>query len=284
MASGGMRLALAILVAAAFGAGCGDGKDVAIDLSSTPTPGAIRTATPAGSTPVRTATPVATATPAGTTTGGAPTATPTPGAVDSSVETTVGDFLPFFTIAGLTRGVGSAAAAATNVDNCPDGGTRTEDDQLTGVTVTLAACKFSDPDLGSFQFDGTITASLLSQTAAFNVTTLDLNHNHTVTFVGSVTGTPTGSGGFVVNGGPIVLTTPEGKFTIHLQNLTVDGTGNVVSGGGNITDDDDNFDLQSIQITIQSGGATADLLATFDDSTTKAYVLDLKKGSITPAS
>ncbi len=319
MARGGLRLLMAVVVAAAFGAGC-DGEDVDLDIRSTPTPDSFLTATPAASNPARTATPVATATPAATATtagggatstpggatstpGGAtstpggPTASPTPGTVNADVQSVVGDLLPFFTIAGLTtgvsssastvqvsRGIGTATQAAVSVDDCPDGGTRTQDDQLTTVTVTLAACKFVDPDLGSFQFDGTITATLLTSSAAFNVTAADQINSRTVTFAGSVSGTPQGGGGFVVDGGPITLTTPQGNFTLTLDNLTVDGDGNVVSGGGTITDDDDNFDLQSIEVTIRTGGLLADLHAVFDDNSTADFVLDLKKGSITPAS
>lgn len=319
MARGGLRLlVIAVAVAAAFGAGC-EGEDVEIDISATPTPGTERTATPAGTsvartaTPVVTATPVATATTAGgatstpggatstpggaTSTPGGPTASPTPGGTNTQVQAVVDDLLPLFTIAGLTtgvsssasnvqvsRGIGIATQAVVDVDDCPDGGTRTQDDQVTTVTVTLAACKFNDPDLGNFQFDGTITATLLSSSAAFNVTAKDVTNDRTVTFAGSVSGTPAGGGGFVLDGGPITLTTPQGDFTITLDNLTVDGNGNVVSGGGTITDDDDNFDLQSIEVTIRTGGLLADLHAVFDDNSTADFVLDLKKGSITPAS
>jgi hypothetical protein len=99
-----------------------------------------------------------------------------------------------------------------------------------------------------------------------------------------VSGTPASGGGFVVNGGPIVLTTPQGAFTLTLANLTVDADGNVVSGGGSLTDDDDVFDLQKIELTIRSGGLLADLVATFDDNSTADFVIDLKKGDITPAS
>jgi len=115
------------------------------------------------------------------------------------------------------------------------------------------------------------------------VTTLDTINARTVTFAGSVTGTPASGGGFVVNGGPITLTTPQGNFTLTLANLTVDGDGNVVSGGGTLNDDDDLFDLTKIELTIRTGGLLADLDATFDDTATASYVLDLKKGSITPS-
>jgi len=61
MARSGSRVLLAVLVAASFGAGC-DGENVDIDVVDDPTPGAVSTATPAGSTPVRTPTPARTAT------------------------------------------------------------------------------------------------------------------------------------------------------------------------------------------------------------------------------
>jgi hypothetical protein len=312
MRAGGLRLVTAILVAAAFGAGCG-GEDVDIDILPTVTPGSFvsstpaRTSTPGASIATRTVTPAGTstsvATPTGTpggssATSGGPTPSPTPGGVSQSVETTVDDLLAFFSVAGLTTGVASASAqqavmpfvgigmasqAAAKVDACPNGGTRTQDDQLTTVIVTLAACKFSDPDLGSFQFDGTITANLVSATVAFNVTAKDLNSNRTVTFAGSVSGTPASGGGFVVDGGPILLTTPQRQFTLTLDHLTVDGDGNVVAGGGSLTDDDDVFDLQKIELTIRTGGLLADLVVTFDDDSTASFVIDLKKGSITPA-
>lgn len=173
--------------------------------------------------------------------------------------------------------------AAITMDDCPDGGTRTQDDQVTTVTVTLAACAFSDAQLGSFQFDGTITATLAPQTAAFNVTVLDLIATRTITFGGSVTGTPASGGGFVIDGGPITITTPDGDFTLTLDGLTVDGDGNATAGGGTITDDDDLFDLQQIVFTIRTGGVLADLVATFDDTNTAEFVVDVTTGAITPA-
>jgi hypothetical protein len=353
MALGGSRVVVAMLLFMTFGIGC-DGEDVEVDIFDDPTPGAIETATPPGSTPIRTQAPAATptpgtrtATPAGPTpTAGAgptatadagptatvdgsatatpggptatgptptsatptstgptptgPTATATPGAVDADVQAVVRDVLPFFTVAGLTtgvgtttgtqraahappRGIGVATQAAVTMDACPDGGTRTQDDQLTTVTVTLAACKFTDAQLGSFQFDGTITASLAAQTASINVTVQDLIDTRTVTFTGSVTGTPASGGGFVIDGGPITITTPEGDFTLTLDGLTVDGDGNVIAGGGTITDDDDLFELQQIVFTIRTGGLLADLVATFDDTSTTNFVVDLRTGAITPA-
>lgn len=352
MALGGSRVLVAMLLFMTFGIGC-DGEDVEVDVFDDPTPGAVETATPPGSTPVRTEAPAATSTPGArtptpagptatvgagptatvdggptaTVDGGAtatpggptatgptptsatptstgptptgPTPTATPGAVDADVQAVVRDVLPFFTVAGLTtgvgttgtqqaahaprRGIGVATQAAVTMDDCPDGGTRTQDDQLTTVTVTLAACKFTDAQLGSFQFDGTITATLASQTASFNVTVQDLINTRTVTFAGSVTGTPASGGGFVIDGGPITITTPQGDFTMTLDGLTVDGDGNVTAGGGTITDDDDLFDLQQIVFTIRTGGLLADLVATFDDASTASFVVDLKTGVLTPA-
>ena len=90
--------------------------------------------------------------------------------------------------------------------------------------------------------------------------------------------------GFVIDGGPITITTPEGDLTMTLDGLTVDGDGNVTAGSGTITDDDDLFALQQIVFTIRTGGLLADLDATFDDTTTASFVVDLKTGAITPAS
>jgi hypothetical protein len=87
----------------------------------------------------------------------------------------------------------------------------------------------------------------------------------------------------VIDGGPITITTPQGDFTLTLDGFTIDGDGNVTAGGGTITDDDDLFDLQQIVFTIRTGGQLADLVATFDDTTTADFVVDLENGTITPA-
>lgn len=294
-------LALAVVVCG-FGAGCGDNENVNIDLGgATSTP--IRTPSPGvkTSTPIRTATAgaVATATvTAGgaTATAGGPTASPTPGGSSAQAKTATDNLLPFFVATGLattadvstsTQGVTEAQVVgqpdpASGMANCPNGGTRTELDAIPVITVTLAACKVTN-GLGSFQFDGTITANLVAANAVFNVTVQDLVHSTTVMYTGTIQGGPSG-GGFVVNGGPITIHTPQGNFTLTANNVTVDSSGNVVSGGGTVVDTDNAFvGLKQITLTIRTGGLLADVVATFDDNSTANFVLNIKTGVLTPA-
>ena len=147
----------------------------------------------------------------------------------------------------------------------------------------LAACAVSDPKLGSFQFDGTITLNFTAGTIGFNFTAKDLTSNRTVDFSGTLTGAVQQSGGFVLNG-PVTVMTPQGNFTLTLNAITIDANHHLVSGSATATDDDDNFDIASLSMTVNSGGATANVVATFDDNSTANYVLDLQTGTLTPAS
>ncbi|MBI3770703.1 MAG: hypothetical protein HY271_19720 [Deltaproteobacteria bacterium] len=211
------------LVALSFVAGCGDSTNTDITLGDepTPTPATARTATPVVG---RTATPVATATPgtvATATTGSNPTPTATPGSsVDADVQAVVSDLLPFLTTGPTLLSGGSAsaltagsAAIITSVealknDPCPDGGSRVDDEGLPVRTITLTTCRVSDPQLGSFEFDGTITITISLQGCSidFDFTSKDLlNNDHTVHFSGSLTGPPQLSG-FVLDGQVVVAT------------------------------------------------------------------------------
>lgn len=310
--------ALAVaLVALAVLAGCGDANDANVFLGDepTPTPGgptvtAARTATPVSG---RTATPATTATPTPATSSsgaktatptasaGGPTATPTPsGAVDADVQTVVSDILPFLTTGpNLLSGGGFSALTidstassdtigsveAVKNDPCPDGGTRVDDQGLPVRTITLTGCKVSDAQLGAFQFDGmiTITISLSGGTIAFDFAAIDLNHNnHTVHFSGSLSGLPQ-SGGFVLNG-PVTVMTPEGNFTLNLNAITIDSNHKLVSGSGTANDDNDNFDIATISMTVAQGGATANFSVTFDDTSVHTYTLNLTSGQLTQTS
>jgi hypothetical protein len=280
---------IAIVGALAVAAGCG-GKDFEIILDE-PT----ETATPAG--PVRTPTPTAVQpTPTETPAAGEPTPTPTetPGdGVDAEVESVVQSVVPFLTIGvGLTTGVGATGQAVAalrrdaerqDVDDCPNGGTRTEESTGLAIEITLDQCRIFDPQLGNFEFDGTIDVDLLAMTVTFDVSVTDLDSGVEVVFDGQISGTPSPGGGFVLNGGPITVETDQGNFTLTLNNLTIDGDGNLVSGGGSVEDTDDNFDLASVELTVRPGGQTADVLATFDDTSTATFLLDLRTGALTPA-
>src|SRR5437762_3059272 len=91
-------------------------------------------------------------------------------------------------ILGPTAG-GPTPAEAEQVGNCPGGGTRTDDEGLLIRTITLDACDVSDPQLGSFEFDGTITINFTAGTIDFDITASDLTHDRDVDFVGTLNGT-----------------------------------------------------------------------------------------------
>ena len=299
-------LALAAILCVA-GAGCGDNENVNIDLDNDNDNGSTRT-----STPVRTPTPGAatrTATAAATTTSVSPTpstsaststspsTSPSPGGNAAQVEDASNALLPFLTIIGFSTSASpnSSALTASNgipdgasgTDPCPDGGTRTEVDAPSDalpltITITLAACRINN-QLGNFQFDGTIVASVAQGSANFNVTVQDLTNSTTTTYSGTIDGTPVAGGGFVVDG-TINIATSEGDLTLEVNNVTVDSDGNVVSGSGTLTDTDDIFaDLDQIEVTIRTGTNLADVTATFDDNSTEDFVLNLDTGVLTPA-
>jgi hypothetical protein len=282
----------AVLAALVVAAGCGDSNDTNIILTNGPT------ATAGGPTPARTATPVVTATPAVTptsaATGGNPTATASPsGSVNADAQSVVSDVVPFLTLgAPLATGVSSSAlsarsttksAEAEKVDNCPDGGTRTDDQGLLVRNITLDTCDVSAPQLGSFEFDGTITITFTAGTIDFDVTATDLANDNSVDFVGTLNGTVQQSGGFVLNG-VVTVSTLDGDFTLTMNAITVDANHHLVSGSATATDNDDNFDIASLAMTVNSGGATANVVATFDDNSTANYVLNLSTGQLTPTS
>jgi len=300
----------AVLAALVVAAGCGDSNDTTIFLGNGPTASAEgptpartvtaggRTATfvptpPSGTPPTPAATPTAAATPTSAGTGGNPTSTPTPsGSVSAGAQSVASAVVPFLILgAPLATGVSSSAlstqsttsAEAETVDNCPGGGTRTDDEGLLVRTITLAACGVSAPQLGSFTFDGTITINFTAGTIDFDVTATDVAHDISVDFVGTLNGTVQQSGGFVLNG-TVTMSTDDGDFTVTMNAITIDANHHLVSGSATITDDDDVFDIASLAMTVNSGGATANVVATFDDNTTANYVLNLSTGQLTPTS
>jgi hypothetical protein len=316
-----VNLVAGALVALMFVAGCGDGNDTNIILGGeTPTPGArtptpVRTATAGAktATPGAVATPTETsaaATPTETSAGAAtptattntsnptPTSTPSGSGVDADVQSITSDVLPFLTSTSLLTGGSTSAltlgslrkattrtADADSTDNCPDGGTRTESGPVNNETITLTACKVSQAQLGHFQFDGTIVITLTSLsggTINFDFTSIDLDHgNHTVNFSGTLVLTVSLPSG---NFGPLLISTPEGDLTLNATNVTIDSNRHLVSGSGSITDDDDNFTVDTIAMTVVQGGATANFTVTFDDASVNTYTVNLTSGQITQTS
>lgn len=217
----------------------------------------------------------------------APSACPGGGGGDG-VQTSVDAVVPFLAFGFAFVGdVGLAAApavapAGVETSDCPDGGVRTKRELSGGgiIVIGFDACRYSNPSLGRFEFEQNIGVNFFRAEVSLDVLVTDLDSGQSVEFDGSFTFTPRGGGGFVADGEDIVLTTPQGNFTLDLNALTVDGDGHVISGGGSIEDTDDNFDLQRLDFEV-TGPAAGQLTATFDDGSTKNFALNLLTGGVT---
>jgi hypothetical protein len=215
----------------------------------------------------------------------APNACPDGGSGDG-VQESVDAVVPFLAFGFAFVGdVGLAAAravtpAGVETSDCPDGGVRTKRDLGGIIVIGFDACRYSNPSLGRFEFEQSLGVNFIRAEVSLDVLVTDLDSGQSVAFEGSFTFTPRGGGGFVADGEDIVLTTPQGNFTLDLNALTVDGDGHVISGGGSIEDTDDNFDLARIDFEV-TGPATGQLTATFDDGTTKNFALNLLTGGVT---
>jgi hypothetical protein len=207
------------------------------------------------------------------------------GGTTAEVELAVDAALPLITFGlPLIPDVGVAAAGfTTDTADCPAGGTRTTRFLGSVITVSLDACRYSNPSLGTFEFEGSVGISLVDGSVPFDVTVTDVNSGRIVDVQGFIFGMPLIDGGLVVDGGPLTLTTPQGRFMLTFDALTVDGEGHVVSGAGRIEDTDDNFELDAVDFTA-NGDGTADLVAELDDGSTQSFLLNLVTGDLTPAS
>ena len=117
----------------------------------------------------------------------------------------------------------------------------------------------------------------------FNFSSTDLDHsNHKVEFSGTLVLTLSGSN-FVLNG-PLTISTPEGNFTLNATNVTIDSNRKLISGSGSISDDSNNFTVDTIAMTVVQGGATATFDVTFDDQSVHTYSLNLTSGELTQTS
>lgn len=218
----------------------------------------------------------------------APNACPGGGGGGDGVQASVDAVVPFLAFGfafvgdvGLSAS-GAVAPAGVEESDCPDGGVRTKRELSGGAIIVIGfdACRYSNPGLGRFEFEQTLGVNFFRAEVALDVLVTDLDSGQSVAFEGSFTFTPRAGGGFVADGQDIVLTTPQGNFTLDLNALTVDGDGHVISGGGSIEDTDDNFDLQRLDFEV-TGPATGQLTATFDDSSTKRFALNLVTGTVT---
>lgn len=218
----------------------------------------------------------------------APDACPGGGGGGDGVQESIDAIVPFFAFGfefvgdvGLSA-AGAVAPAGVETSDCPDGGVRTRRELSGGgiIVIGFDACRYSNPALGRFEFEQSLAINFFRAEVALDVLVTDLDSGRAVTFEGSFTFTPRGGGGFIANGQDIVITTPQGDFTMDLNALTVDGDGHVLSGGGSIEDTDDNFALASITFQVTAPG-TGQLTATFDDGSTKSFTLNLITGQLT---
>ena len=180
------------------------------------------------------------------------------------------------------EGAEPAGGFPVDVDDCPDGGTRSKRTVgLCIVNVDFDQCRYSAPQLGSFEFGEGLSVNLCEGQVLLAVRVTDRGSGRAVSFDGVFSFQPTGDG-FVADGGPITITTPQGDFELRFQQLTFNDEGQPTSGTGQITDTDDNFELDSLAFTA-TGGATASLVATFDDGNQRSFLLNLVTGALVPA-
>jgi hypothetical protein len=209
-----------------------------------------------------------------------------PGAQSNGVTEAVDAVVPFFAFgfvfASDVTVAGAVAPAGVDVDDCPNGGTRTKDFTGAVLRIEFNACKFASPGLGSFQFDRRILINFVQSQIAFSFDVTDLGSGNVVDFNGLFAFTPRAGGGFTANGA-ITLVTPQGDFSLVVDQIEVDDEGHVLSGAGSIRDSaQDQFDLDVLTFET-TGPGTAEIVATFDDGSTSRFDLNLITGDLTPA-
>lgn len=218
----------------------------------------------------------------------APDACPGGGSGGDGVQESIDAVVPFLAFGfefvgdvGLSAS-GAAAPAGVDESDCPDGGVRTKRILSGGgiLVIGFDECRYSNPGLGRFEFGQSLGVNFFRSEVSLSVLVTDLDSGRAVTFEGSFTFAPRDGGGFVANGQDILITTPQGNFTLDLNALTVDGDGHVLSGGGSIEDTDGNFALASIAFQV-TGPGTGQLTASFDDGSTKSFTLNLITGQLT---
>ncbi len=205
----------------------------------------------------------------------------------------VTDIVVPFLVLGLSelRNVSPTSAdvrpAAT--EDCEDGGSRTTEQSGATASVTFNACKVSEPGLGGYQLDGEIQAQLgiPTSTIFFEFQVTNLTTSEQVDFDGSLQGTARLQGGFVVDGGPLIVRGPnEGPeiFRVTFNELTVDGDGNLLSGSVEAEDTSNSFDLKTAELEVEDGSSTATLHVVRDDDTEQDFTVNLETGDVTPVS
>ena len=213
-----------------------------------------------------------------------------PGPQGDGVQDAVESVVPFLAFGfAFASDVSLAAAQAADVqpagdveDPCPDGGVRAKRFLSPGILrIGFNACRYSSPGLGNFEFGQGLVVNFIRSQVSLSVLVTDRDSGRVVEFEGFIDFVPRNGGGFIGNGQGIVLMTPQGNFTLSLDQLTVDGDGRILSGGGSLEDTSNNFALLRLDFQV-TGPVTADLTATFDDASTSRFVLNLQTGDLTP--
>jgi hypothetical protein len=210
-----------------------------------------------------------------------------PGGGGDGVQESIDAIVPFLAFGfefvgdvGLSATSAAAPAGGLEESDCPDGGVRTKRDLGGILVIGFDACRYSNAALGRFEFEQSLAVNFIRAEVALDVLVTDLDSGRAVELAGAFTFTPRGGGGFIGDGEDILITTPQGDFTLDLNALTVDGDGHVLSGGGSIEDTDGNFALARIDFEV-TGPGTGQLTATFDDGSTKSFALNLVTGDLT---
>jgi len=109
----------------------------------------------------------------------------------------------------------------------------------------------------------------------------DLATARTVHFEGPIDAAFGAGDTVLLDGGPIVIATPQGDFDMTFDELVVDDDGRPRGGAATVTDTDDNFDLAVVSFEVNDD-ITADLVAEFDDGSSSTFLLNLVTGALTP--
>jgi hypothetical protein len=208
------------------------------------------------------------------------------GGGQAAVEMATDDVVPFFgLVVPQFPGIEAAAAGiGVEVDDCPEGGTRTKNDQGTLIIVTFDECKIDNPILGLFQIDGSVALGVIAaEVVITDLEITDLDSGRVVVFDGVIDAAPGANDTVIFDGGPVTITTPQGDFEMNFDELILDDEGQAIGGGMTIEDLDDNFEVEMLEFTITSTNV-ATVVATFDDQTEETYTLNLDTGALTPVS
>jgi hypothetical protein len=211
-----------------------------------------------------------------------------PSGATAEIQAITDVVVPFLTIALSELQVARIAntdVRAAGTGACPGRGSRTTTRQGDAATVTLDGWPVYQPGLGCFALDGSIQMQLgVFGTVSVALELTDLGSSQVVAFEGTVGSGSQSDGGFVFDGGPVIVRGDDGREIVRVtfDALALDGEGRVVEGSVEADDTSSRFDVGTVRITIQ-GRTAARVHVVRDDGGTQDYELDLQTGELTPA-